>query len=219
MEIQPEGPVSAGTYIITQAKRVNLNPSLLYEAVIDLSSEGLITANCINRAAGILLNDLGLPHYFFETLTKDSLKHILASIAKSLKIQDDKVLLSSWVADIDTDLTQGSQVQRVRIATKETRDNVEELLDPQLVGHRREYYYNPEREYYTYIFRPETVADFSTDRFSGTRFLYGMDQDYTQTPRLTRNRYEKFLETISNSVIPVIEVFNLSDIGEIRFMP
>ena len=218
MEIQPEGPVSAGTYIINQAKRVNLNPSLLYEAVIDLSSEGLITANCINRAAGILLNDLGLPHYFFETLTKDSLKHILASIAKSLKIQDDKVLLSSWVADIDTDLSQGSQVQRVRIATKETRDSVEALLDPQLIGHRREYYYNPEREYYTYIFRPETVADFSSDRFSGTRFLFGLDQDYTQTPRLTRNRYEKFLETISTSVIPVIEVFNLSDIGEIRFM-
>lgn len=218
METRSEGPVSAGTFIITQANRVNLNPSLLYEAVIDLSSEGLITANCINRAAGILLNDLGLPHYFFETLTKDSLKHILASIAKSLKIQDDKVLLSSWVADIDFDLTQGSQVQRVRIATRETRDSVEALLDTQLVGHRREYYYNPDKEYYTYIFRPETVADFSADQFSGTRFLFGLDQDYIQTPRLTRNRYESFLETISGSVIPVVEVFNLSDIGEIRFM-
>ncbi|MCG8687401.1 MAG: NAD-glutamate dehydrogenase [Desulfobacterales bacterium] len=218
MEIQTDGPVSAGTYIINQAKRVNLNPSLLYEAVIDLSSEGLITANCINRAAGILLNDLGLPHYFFETITKDSLKNILASIAKSLKIQGEKVELSSWVADIDFDLNQGRQVQRVRIATKETRDAVEALLDNQLVGHRREYYYNPEKEYYTYMFRPETVADFNTDRFSGSRFLFGLDQNYIQTPRLTRNRYEQFLETISNSVTPLIEVFNLSDIGEIRFM-
>jgi len=218
METPSNRPVSAGTTIINQAKRVNLNPSLLYEAVIDLSSEGLITANCINRAAGILLNDLGLPNYFFETITKDSLKHILFSIAKSLKIQGDKVELASWVADIDFDQTQASQIQRVRIATKETRDTMERLLDSQLVGHRREYYYHPEKEYYTYMFRPETVADFSTDRFSGSRFLFGLDQNYIQTPRLTRDRYEKILETISNSVVPVIEVFNLSDIGEIRFM-
>ncbi|HCY85545.1 MAG TPA: NADP-specific glutamate dehydrogenase GdhA, partial [Desulfobacteraceae bacterium] len=218
MDTQPEGIASAGAAIITQAKRVNLNPSLLYESVIDLSSEGLITANCINRAAGILLNDLGLPHYFFETLTKDSLKHILASIAKSLKIQDDKVELSSWVADIDFDGVEGQQVQRVRIATRETREAVEAMLDSQLTGHRREYYYNSEKEYYTYIFRPETVADFPKERFSATRFLFGLDQDYISTPRLTRNRYENFLENMTGSVIPVIEVFNLSDIGEIRFM-
>ncbi|MDD9301607.1 MAG: NAD-glutamate dehydrogenase [Desulfobacter sp.] len=218
MGTQSQGPVSAGTYIINQARQNHLNPSLLYEAVIDLSSEGLITANCINRAAGILLNDLALPQYFFETITKDSLKHILASIAKSLKVQGDKVELSSWVADIDLDLFQGSQVQRVRIATKETRDSVEALLDTQLTGHRREYYYNPEKDYYTYIFRTETVADFPSDRFSDTRFLFGLDQDYTQTPRLTRNRYEQFLESTSDSVLPMIEVFNLSDIGEIRFM-
>ncbi|WDP92063.1 MAG: NAD-glutamate dehydrogenase [Desulfobacter sp.] len=218
METQSDRPVSAGTTIINQAKRVNLNPSLLYEAVIDLASEGLITANCINRAAGILLNDLGLPNYFFETIKKDSLRHILFSIAKSLKVQGDRVDLTSWVADIDFDNTQASQIQRIRIATKETRDAMETMLDTQLVGHRREYYYNPEKEYYTYMFRPETVADFSTDRFSGSRFLFGLDQDYIATPRLTRDRYEKILESVSQSVTPVIEVFNLSDVGEIRIM-
>jgi len=211
-------PVSAGAHIINKAQSVKLNPSVLYEAVIDLSSEGLVTANCINMAAGILLDDLGLPDYFFETITKDSLKHILSSISKSIKFRGDKVVLSSWVADIDFDLMKGSQIQRVRIATKETRDSMEKVLDTQLTGHRREYYYNPESEYYTYIFRPETVQDFKVTDFEDSRFLFSQDLDYTITPRLTRNRYEKFLENVSTSVIPLVEVFNLSDIGQIRFM-
>jgi glutamate dehydrogenase len=220
MQIQPEDrlPVSAGAHIIQKAQSVKLNPSILYEAVIDLSSEGLITANCINMAAGILLDDLGLPDYFFETITKDSLKHILASISKSIKFVGKKVVLNSWVADIDVDLMKGSQVQRVRIATRETRDSMEKILDTQLAGHRREYYYNPESEYYTYIFRPEMVKDFTAADFMESRFLFSQDLDYKAMPRLTRNRYEKFLNNISTEVIPVVEVFNLSDIGEIRFM-
>jgi glutamate dehydrogenase len=220
METQSDSclPVSAGAHIIHKAQSVKLNPSVLYEAVIDLSSEGLITANCINMAAGILLDDLGLPDYFFETLTKESLEHILSSIAKSIKFRGDKVVLNSWVADIDVDLSQGSQIQRVRIATKETRDSMEKVLDPQLSGRRREYYYNPESEYYTYVFRPESVKDFTETDFTDSRFLFGLDPDFTATPRLTRKRYEKCLENVSTSVIPLIEVFNLSDIGEIRIM-
>ncbi|MCP4720892.1 MAG: NADP-specific glutamate dehydrogenase GdhA, partial [Desulfobacteraceae bacterium] len=217
-QFDSRSPVSAGAYIINKAQSVKLNPSVLYEAVIDLSSEGLVTANCINMAAGILLNDLGLPDYFFETITKESLKQILASIAKSVRLQGNKVILNSWVAGIDFDLAQGSQLQRVRIATKETRDRMESVLDTQLAGHRREYYYNPESEYYTYVFRPETVADFTAEDFKNSRFLFNLDQDYGTTPRLTRNRYEKFLGEVSSEVIPLIEVFNLSDIGEIRFM-
>jgi glutamate dehydrogenase len=211
-------PVSKGAYIINKAQIVKLNPSVLYEAVIDLASEGLVTANCINMAAGILLDDLGLPDYFFETITKDSLKHILASISKSIKLQENKVILNSWVADIDFDLMKGSQIQRVRIATKETRDSMEQALDTQIAGHRREYYYNPESEYYTYVFRPEVINDLKAASFNASTFLFSLDLDYTATPRLTRNRYEKFLEKVSNSVIPLIEVFNLSDIGQIRFM-
>ncbi|MCG8566490.1 MAG: NAD-glutamate dehydrogenase [Desulfobacterales bacterium] len=210
--------VTKGAYIIQKAQTVKLNSSLLYEAVIDLSSEGLITANCINMAAGILLDDLGLPDYFFETITKESLKSILSSIAKSIKFDDDKVVIDSWVADIDCDLTQGQQVQRVRIATKDNRERMERVLDTMLSGHRREYYYNPDSEYYTYVFRQETVADFDPSQFSDSRFLFNMDQDYTVTPRLTRQRYEKFLAAVSDNVTPLVEVFNLSDIGEIRFM-
>jgi glutamate dehydrogenase len=213
------GPgTSAGAHIIDKAKRVNLNPSLLYEAVIDLSSEGLLTANCINLAAGILLNDLGFPVYFFETITKQSLKSILASIAKGIYFKENKGALHSWVADIDFDLTQESSVQRIRIATADTRDRMERVLDKMLAGHRREYYYNPEKEYYTYVFRPETVKDFPESAFAESRFLFNRNEDYTAIPRLTRNRYEKFLAQVGQHVTPFVEVFNLSDIGEIRFM-
>jgi len=213
------GPgTSAGAHIIDKAKRVNLNPSLLYEAVIDLSSEGLLTANCINLAAGILLNDLGFPVYFFETITKESLKSILASIAKGIYFKENKGVLHSWVADIDFDLTRESSVQRIRIATADTRDRMERVLDKMLAGHRREYYYNPEKEYYTYVYRPETVKDFPESAFSESRFLFNRNEDYTAIPRLTRNRYEKFLAQVGQHVTPFVEVFNLSDIGEIRFM-
>ncbi|MFN2436749.1 MAG: NAD-glutamate dehydrogenase domain-containing protein [Desulfotignum sp.] len=209
---------SAGAHIIDKAQLVNLNPSLLYEAVIDLSSEGLITANCINLAAGILLNDLGFPAYFFETITKESLKSILASIAKGIYFRGNKGVLHSWVADIDFDLTQDSNVQRIRIATADTRDRMERVLDKMLAGHRREYYYNPEKEYYTYVYRPETVKDYPDADFTESRFLFNRNKDYTAIPRLTRNRYEKFLTQVSEHVTPFVEVFNLSDIGEIRFM-
>ena len=209
---------SAGAYIIDKAKRVNLNPSLLYEAVIDLSSEGLITANCINQAAGILLDDLGFPVYFFETITKESLKGILASIAKGIYFKENKGVLHSWVADIDFDLTQDSNVQRIRIATEDTRDRMERVLDKMLAGHRREYYYNPEKSYYTYVFRPETVNDYPDIAFAESRFLFNRNEDFTAIPRLTRNRYEKFLTQVSQHVTPFVEIFNLSDIGEIRFM-
>ena len=53
METRPDKclPVSEGADIIKKAQSVKLDPSLLYEAVIDLSSEGLVTANCIIMAA------------------------------------------------------------------------------------------------------------------------------------------------------------------------
>lgn len=61
MEIHLGSSPSTGNYIIEKAQSVGLDPKVLYEAVIDLSAEGLITAGCINLAAGILLEDLGLP--------------------------------------------------------------------------------------------------------------------------------------------------------------
>ncbi|MDX2440036.1 MAG: NAD-glutamate dehydrogenase [Desulfobacterales bacterium] len=211
--------VSAGSKIIQKANEVKLDTSLLYETVIDLASEGLITASSINQAAWIFLNNLGLPGYYFETITKMSLKNILASIARGIKNKSGKVELHSWVAGMDFDtLSPESQYQRVRIATQKTRDNMEKMLGHELTGRRRDYYYNPDSEYYTHIFWPEKVSDFSKEQFETSRFLFNIDPDFKSTPLATRKRYEKFLDLLSRSVIPPIEVFNLSDIGETRFM-
>jgi glutamate dehydrogenase len=210
---------SKGAYIINKAQSVKLNLSTLYEAVIDLSAEGLLTADCINMAAGILLDDLGLPTYFFENIRKDSLKNILGSIATNLTVDEaGKVTLAGRVAHIDFSLDQGSDVQRVRIATQDTRDSMEKVLENMIPGHRREYYFSPKKQYYTYIIRPETVRDYSMDAFTESRFLFTLAGDYAITPEATRRRYENFLKTFEKSVSPLIEVFNLSDTEETRLM-
>ena len=214
----PSSADSKGTYIITKAKSVNLDPSVLYEAVIDLSSEGLLTANCINMAAGILLEDLGLPNYFFENIKTDALKQMLSSIATSITFKHGKGILVGRVAHVDFDLRRENNAQRVRIATQETRDSMEKILEDLISGHRREYYCSPESHYYTYIIRPETVQDYEKEAFSVSRFLFALAGDYATTPAPTRRRYEKFLEVSERAVTPLIEVFNLPGTGETRLM-
>ncbi|WP_136798288.1 NAD-glutamate dehydrogenase domain-containing protein [Desulfosediminicola ganghwensis] len=216
--INTSGPVAQGADIIRKAEGVGLDPRLLYEAVIDLSTEGLITANCINIAAGIFLEDLGLPRYFFEHIQKDSLVHLLKSIATSIKIVEGSVTLYGRVANIDFDLSYGESVGKIRIATDETRDSMEEVLEDQISGHRREYYYSPESKYFTYIIRPETVVDFPKEQYTGSRFLFSLAGDYAITPEPTRKRYESFLKKCEKAVVPHIEVFNLPETGETRLM-
>ncbi|TKB26321.1 NADP-specific glutamate dehydrogenase GdhA [Desulfopila sp. IMCC35006] len=210
--------ITRGEDIIAKAESVGLDPRVLYEAVIDLSSEGLLTANCINMAAGILLKDIGLPRYFFENIRKAALAHLLESIATSIKVVDGKVILYGRVSQIDFDVTQANVAQRVRIATEETRDNMEAVLEGLISGHRREYYYSPASNYYTYIIRPETVNDFPRETFKDSRFLFTLAGDYTATPEPTRKRYEKVLRECEESTIPLIAVFNLPETGETRLM-
>jgi glutamate dehydrogenase len=209
---------SKGAEIIAKAESLGLDPGLLYEAVVDLSSDGLLTANCINMAAGILLEDLGLPKYFFENINKAPLSHLLQSIAAAIKVVDGKVILSGSVAQIDFDTGHTGAAQRVRIATEETRDNMETLLEDLISGHRREYYFSPASNYYTYIIRPETVADYPKEAFKESSFLFALAGDYSATPEPTRRRYEKFLSEYKKATIPLFNVFNLPETGETRLM-
>jgi glutamate dehydrogenase len=207
-----------GADIINKAESAGLDARILYESVIDLSAEGLLTANCINLAAGILLKDLGLPRYFFDTIQKQALNQLLQSIATNIRVVDGRIGLYGRVANIDFDLSYGSEAQRVRIATEETRDSMESLLEEMLSGHRREYYFSPENSYYTYIIRAETVQDFTREDFQNSRFLYTLAGDYSVTPEPTRKRYEKFLIKSEQSTTPLIQVFNLPETGETRLM-
>ena len=210
--------LSNGADIISKAEVVGLDLRILYQAVIDLSADGLLTANCINLAAGILLQDLGLPPYFFAHITKQALTQLLQSIALSIRVLDGRAALFGRVAHIDFDLSYEAEEQRVRIATEETRDSMEAVLEELLPGHRREYYYSPENGYYTYIIRSETVADFAKEDFKKSPFLFALSGDYSVTPNPTRARYEKFLKLSDNSPTPLIQVFNLPENGETRLM-
>ena len=210
--------VSEAGEIISKARNLNLDTRILYESVIDLASEGLVTAACINMAAGILLDDLGLPSYFFENIRKESLKHILASIASGMRFKEGQITLHGLVADIDFSAAHLNDVQRVRIATEETRDKMEKILAGLMSGHRREYYFNPRSRYYTYVIRPETVKDFTVEQFQKSRFLFNLAGDYKATPEPTRRRYENFLKLSEKSVTPLIESYILPDSGETRLM-
>ena len=207
-----------GAAIITKAESVGLDPRVLYEAVIDLSSEGLLTANCLNLAAGIFLQDLGLPRYFFQNIHRAALANLLQSIAASIKVVDGRVVLCGSVAQIDVDTTLSGTVQWVRIASEDTRDTMEAVLEHLISGHRREYYYSPESKYSTYIIRPETIGDYRREIFATSRFLFSVAGDYHVTPEPTRRRYEKFLKESEQSQTPLIAVFNLPESGETRLM-
>jgi glutamate dehydrogenase len=199
------GFLTQGADIINRAQNEGLDSRLLYEAVIDLSSKGLITANCINMAAGILLEDLGLPQYFFQHIQKDSCVNLLQWIATSVEIIDGKVVLYDRVAHIDFDLTQGSNIHWVRIATAETRDNMEAVLAKDISGHRRDYYYSPESNYYTDIIHPETVADFESKSFESSKFLFSLTGNYEEMREPTRKRYKYFLVKSEKSVSPLMK--------------
>ena len=207
-----------GQTIITKARELGLDPGLLYEAVIDLSAGGLLTAKSINQAAGILLSELGLPQYFFATITKESLTKLLEAIALSIKTVDGKIRLHGRVAQVDFGQDAEQATLRVRIASEETREAMENLLENQMSGHRREYYYSPESGYSTYIIRPETVADYQLTDFKKSRFLFHLAGDFNVTPKPTRQRYELFLKTNEKSTLPLIELYNLPETGETRLM-
>lgn len=217
MKCNSNRAISTGSTIIKDAIELDLDPSLLYESVIDLSGEGVLTASAINIAAGLLLNDLGLPNYFFKNITSDSLKSILRSIAGSIKIENGKARLVGEVALVDFDLQQGEHSVQVRIATEETRDEMEQLIGASISGHRREFYFCPSSKYYTYIIRSEIASgnfsdedcDTSKDRFTG---------EFVHAPKSTLQRYSTFLKEKTKSVLPLIKIFNLPETGEVRIM-
>ena len=184
-----------GAAIIAKAESVGLDLRVLYEAVIDLSSEGLLTANCLNLAAGILLQDLGLPRYFFQNINKVPLANLLQSIATIVKVVDGRIdaCTAGSPRSISMPPSPG-MVQWVRIATEETPgqhgDSARTRSSPVIAAST---IISPESSYYTYIIRPETVADYSRRAFDNSRFLFTLAGDYHVTPSRRGRRYEKFL--------------------------
>lgn len=199
--------------VIERAEAMGLDPRLLYETVIELASEGLLTSRCINAAAGVLLTQLGLPEYFFRNISRDGLKRVLGAVASNIQVRsDDEVILRSEVSEAQFDIDGGVQA---RIATPQNRDRMEAVLDTVMSGNRVEYYFSPESSYYTYIIHPQTPPQPQPgDR---TEKLFAFAQDPT-TPRTTVKRYVDFLERSRKRTVPLVEVSPSADTGETRVM-
>ncbi len=117
----------------------------------------LISPFCTRRSLTcILLKDLGLPNYFFRHIDKESLVELLKAIASDIHMVNGRPVLRGQVAPID--FADSSGRQSVRIATGETRDSVELFIEKLISGRRREYYFSPESDYYTYIAQTRTTT-------------------------------------------------------------
>ncbi|MBM9519217.1 NAD-glutamate dehydrogenase [Desulforhopalus vacuolatus] len=210
-------PSLPGAEIIKRATCAELDLSLLYEAVMDITSQGMVTTSSVNMAAGILLKELGLPTYFFRHIHKDSLVELLTAIASDIQITERKPVLRGQVAPIDFNTSTSTSLS-VRIATAKTRDSMEFFIEKLISGHRREYYFSPDSEYYTYIINPGTIGDFPAENFEQTSFLFSREAEDDVTPATTRKRYEKFLQRQTKEATPLIQFFNLPETDETRIM-
>ena len=201
--------------VLRIAQRAKLDPNLLYEAVIELSNEGLLTAGCVNHAARILLTQLGLPAYFFRHISKDALKRVLRAIGTNMQRKDGEFVLRGAVAEVQFDVDGGVQV---RIATAQTHDRMETVLNPVMAGHRVEYYFGREHQYYTYIIRPDPCPEIAELKPGASAFAFAGPSASAEMPRVTRERYESFLRRVLGSVVPLIEVTKSERTRETRIM-
>ena len=197
------------------AKRCGLDAALLYETVIELSNEGLLTAGCVNHAAEILLTRLGLPEYFFHNISRDALKRVLRAIGGNVYAVDGRFILRGAVSEVRFDVDDGVQV---RIATEQNRDSMEKVLDAVMTGSRVEYYFGHEHRYYTYIIRPDTCPEPAALQSGDSPFAFASPRASYRMPEETRLRYQHFLDRALESVVPLIEVSETSNGGETRIM-
>ena len=201
--------------IIAAAEKGGLEASVLYESVIELANEGLLTAGCLNAAAGVLLTQLGLPQYFFRNVGKDSLKRVLRTIATHMQYKDGSFVLRSEVSGASVAVADGVQA---RLATAENRDQMELVLNSVMTGNRIEYYFGREKQYYTYIIRPEPCRKWEDLKPGESPFAFNQCSAGQEIPQSTRERYEEFLRRSRDSVIPLVEVSSAAPADETRVM-
>lgn len=199
--------------VIDRAEALGLDPRMLYETVIELASEGLLTARCVNAAAGLLLTQLGLAEYFFRNISRDALKRVLRAVANNILVRDDdEVVLRGEVAEARFDIDGGVQA---RIATPQSRDRMEAVLDSVMNGNRVEYYFSPESSYYTYIIHPQTPPASEPGARAEELFAFALDP---AVPAGTKKRYVDFLARCRRQAAPLVEVSASEPTGEVRIM-
>lgn len=214
--VEPVASIDPKSNSVLQiAQKASLDPNLLYEAVIELSNEGLLTAGCVNHAARILLTQLGLPAYFFRHISKDALKRVLRVIGANMLAENGEFVLRGAVSEVQFDVDGGVQV---RIATAQTRDRMEVVLNPVMAGHRVEYYFGHAHQYYTYIIRPDPCPEVAELKQGRSAFAFAGPSASAEMPPETRERYEGFLKRALGSIVPLIEVTETKRTRETRIM-
>ena len=198
-----------------KVEAAGLDIALLYEAVIELSNEGLVTAVCLNEAVGILVVGLGLPAYFFQNISKDALKNILRVIGRNITREGSKFILQGELAEVQMDAGRGV---RVRIASTGTRDRMESLLDAAMIGGRVEYYFGEEHGYHTYLVRPEPCKELDELNEGGSPFAFSRSDCKAAIPERTRLRYIGFLKRTRGKATPVVEASRCLSAKETRIM-
>ncbi|MFH1571515.1 MAG: NADP-specific glutamate dehydrogenase GdhA, partial [Gemmatimonadota bacterium] len=206
-------PAARGRSLVDIAREKGLDTALLYESIIELSGEGLLTATCLDAAARILLTQLGLTQYFYNSLSKDALKRVLRAIAGNLQRRDGEFVLRGEVSEAHFDVDGGVQA---RIATAEHLASMEAGLNPAMAGHRVEYYYCDQHQYHTYIIRPERCKAWEELAPGASPFAFDQITAGPPFPAANRHRYESFLRRSTASVVPLIEVSRAAATRETR---
>ena len=192
-----------------------LDIALLYEAIIELTNEGLLTAVCLNEAVSILVADLGLSTYFFQNISKNALKNILRVIGRNITRVDGNFVLHGELAEVQLDVDRGV---RVRIANAETRDRMESLLGSAMIGGRVEYYFGKEHRYHTYLVRPEPCKELDELGKGESPFAFSRSECKAAIPERTRQRYIGFLKRTQGEATPVVETSRCLSAKETRIM-
>ena len=197
------------------AEHMGLDTSTLYEAVIELADEGMLTARCINAAAAILLTELGLPEYYFRHLSKEPLKRMLQVIATNIRAEDGHVILASESAHLICSVEENIQIL---IANSETRDDMEAATDNDISRWRSEYYFSPEHGYYTYIIKYDHCPKSDELGPDDTSFAFARTRSNLFVPQETSHRYEAFRRKDQESVTNLVEVTTSAKTDETRIM-
>ena len=198
-----------------KTKAAGLDVALLYEVVIELTNEGLLTAVCLNEAVAILVAGLGLPPYFFQNISKDALKNILRVIGRNITREAGRFVLRGELAEVQLDAGRGV---RVRIANAETRDRMESLLDSAMTGGRVEYYFGEEHGYHTYLVRPEPCKELDELKEGESPFAFSRSDCKAAIPERTRLRYMGFLKRTRGRANPLVETSRCLSAKETRIM-
>jgi len=207
-----------GTSIAILAEERGLQTALLYEAVMELSREGMLTAPCLDAAARVLLDDLGLPHYYFRTLSKAALMTALRAIATNLNWDSQGHRgLSDRSAYLEADGQHGIQMM---VAGEGTREVMEMAAEERMRQRRWEYCYAPRTRYTTYIIKPEECPTVEAIAGGGNPFALSKANAASafSVPHETDERYQAFLSRQRASVTRLVEFSAVPGTDETRIM-